>query len=109
MPPIAINLIGIAAILAIAFLLSSGKKRIRLRVVGPAFALQVAIAALVLGTRWGAAGIQGLANGVAALLSYADTGTEFLFGASEDNPLAITFALGALPVIIFFAALVSIL
>src|SRR6187455_1230951 len=109
MPPIAINLIGIVAILAIAFLLSSGKKRIRLRVVGPAFALQVAIAALVLGTPWGAAGIQGLANGVAALLSYADTGTEFLFGASESNPLANTFALGALPVIIFFAALVSIL
>jgi concentrative nucleoside transporter, CNT family len=109
MPPVAINLIGIVAILAIAFLLSSGKKRIRLRVVGPAFALQVAIAALVLGTKWGAAGIQGLANGVAALLSYADTGTEFLFGASEDNPLANTFALGALPVIIFFAALVSIL
>jgi CNT family concentrative nucleoside transporter len=109
MPPIAINLIGVVAILAIAFLLSSGKKRIRLRVVGPAFALQVAIAALVLGTKWGAAGIQGLANGVSALLSYADTGTEFLFGASENNPLANTFALGALPVIIFFAALVSIL
>jgi CNT family concentrative nucleoside transporter len=109
MPPTAINLIGIAAILAIAFLLSTGKKRIRLRVVGPAFALQLAIAALVLGTKWGAAGIQGLANGVAALLSYAGTGTEFLFGASKDNPLANTFALGALPVIIFFAALVSIL
>jgi CNT family concentrative nucleoside transporter len=109
MPPIAINLFGVVAILAIAFLLSSGKRRIRLRVVGPAFALQVAIAALVLGTKWGAAGIQGLANGVAALLSYAGTGTEFLFGASADNPLANTFALGALPVIIFFAALVSIL
>jgi CNT family concentrative nucleoside transporter len=109
MPPVAINLIGIAAILAIAFLLSSGKKRISLRIVGPAFALQVAIAALVLGTPWGAAGIQAMANGVSALLSYATTGTEFLFGASETNPLANTFALGALPVIIFFASLVSIL
>jgi CNT family concentrative nucleoside transporter len=109
MPPVAINLIGIVAILAIAFLLSSGKTRIRLRVVGPAFALQVAIAALVLATPWGAAGIEALAAGVSALLSYADTGTEFLFGASESNPLANTFALGALPVIIFFAALVSIL
>jgi CNT family concentrative nucleoside transporter len=109
MPPIAINLIGVVVILAIAFLLSSGRKRIHLRVVGPAFALQVAIAALVLATPWGAAGIQALADGVAALLSYADTGTEFLFGASEANPLANTFALGALPVIIFFAALVSIL
>src|SRR5688572_15947461 len=61
MPPLAINLLGVVAILAIAFLLSSGKKRIRLRVVGPAFLLQVAIAALVLGTPWGAAGIQALA------------------------------------------------
>jgi len=97
MPPVAINLIGIVAILAIAFVLSSGKKRIRLRVVGPAFALQVGLAALVLGTPWGAAAIQAMANGVSALLSYATTGTEFLFGASETNP------------IIFFASLVSIL
>jgi concentrative nucleoside transporter, CNT family len=109
MPPIAINLVGIVAILGIAFLLSSGKKRISLRIVAPAFALQVAISALVLGTPWGAAGIQTMANGVSALLSYATTGTEFLFGASDTNPLANTFALGALPVIIFFASLVSIL
>src|SRR5690606_18133098 len=64
---------------------------------------------LVLGTRWGRAVIQAMADGVAALLSYAGEGTQFLFGANETNPLANTFALGALPVIIFFAALVSIL
>ncbi|MEO6388530.1 MAG: nucleoside transporter C-terminal domain-containing protein [Croceibacterium sp.] len=109
MPPILINLLGIAAILGIAFLLSTGKRRIRLRVVGAAFALQVIIAGLVLRTPWGREAIQGMANGVSALLSYAGTGTEFLFGASKDNPLAGTFALGALPVIIFFASLVSIL
>jgi CNT family concentrative nucleoside transporter len=50
-----------------------------------------------------------MAEGVSNLLSYATTGTEFLFGASDTNPLANTFALGALPVIIFFASLVSIL
>jgi CNT family concentrative nucleoside transporter len=109
MPPVAINLVGIAAILAIAFLISNGKRRIRLRVVAAAFALQVVMAALVLATPWGRATIQAMANGVENLLSYATTGTEFLFGASADNPLAGTFALGALPVIIFFAALVSIL
>ena len=109
MTPKLVNLIGIVAILAIAFLLSTDRKRIRLRVVAPAFALQAAIAFLVLYTPWGRAGIQGAANGVAALLGYATTGTEFLFGASENNPLAGTFALGALPVIIFFASLVSIL
>ena len=109
MPPIVINLLGIVAILAIAFLLSSGKRRVRPRVVGAAFALQVLIAGLVLRTPWGRAAIKGMADGVSALLSYANDGTEFLFGAREANPLANSFALGALPVIIFFASLVSIL
>ena len=107
MPPVLANILGIVAILAIAFLLSTGKRRIRLRVVGAAFALQALMAFLVLATSGGRFVIQGMANGVAALLSYADKGTEFLFGA--DNPLKNTFALGALPVIVFFAALVSIL
>jgi CNT family concentrative nucleoside transporter len=100
-------LLGIVAILAIAFVLSSARRRINLRVVGAAFALQALIAFIVLRTPWGVAGIKGMANGVAALLSYANEGTAFLFGA--DNPLKNTFALGALPVIVFFAALVSIL
>lgn len=107
MPPILANLLGIAAILLIAFLLSVGKRRIRPRVVAAAFALQALMAFLVLGTTGGRFVIQGMADGVAALLSYASEGTEFLFGT--ENPLANTFALGALPVIVFFAALVSIL
>lgn len=109
MPPFLINIVGILAILLIAFLLSNGKRRIRLRVVGAAFALQAFMAFIVLATSGGRAVIQGMADGVAALLSYADQGTQFLFGPNESNPLANTFALGALPVIIFFAALVSIL
>jgi len=107
MPPILINIAGIAVILLIAFVLSTGKKRIKLRIVGAAFALQALMAFLVLATSWGRAVIQGMSNGVAALLSYADAGTAFLFGA--DNPLQNTFALGALPVIVFFASLVAIL
>ena len=48
-------------------------------------------------------------GGVGDLLGYATQGTEFLFGPSAGNPLAHTFAIAALPVIIFFASLVSIL
>jgi len=103
------GLLGVAAILALAFLLSSNKRAVRPRVVGAAFALQAVIAFLVLYTPWGRAGIEGMSRGVSNLLGYANKGTEFLFGASDRNPLAQTFALGALPVIIFFAALVSIL
>ncbi len=103
------GLIGIAAILAIAWLLSSNRKAIRLRVVAAAFALQAGIALLVIYTPWGRAAIQAMSNGVANLLGYAGKGTEFLFGPTESNPLANTFAIAALPVIIFFASLIAIL
>src|SRR5437868_2825582 len=104
-----LGLAGIAVILGIAFALSTNRKAIRLRVVGAAFALQGGVAFLVLYTSWGIAAIQGLSAGVANLLGYATKGTEFLFGPSETNPLAHTFAIAALPVIIFFASLVAIL
>ena len=100
---------GIIVILGIAYLLSTNRRAIRLRVVGAAFALQAGIAWLVLWTSWGRAAILWLSAGVADLLGYATKGTEFLFGPSETNPLAHTFAIAALPVIIFFASLVAIL
>src|SRR6478609_8057299 len=104
-----LGIAGIIVILGIAFALSTNRRAIRIRVVGAAFALQAAIAFLVLYTSWGRAGIQFLSNGVGNLLGYATQGTEFLFGPSAGNPLAHTFAIAALPVIIFFAALVAIL
>jgi CNT family concentrative nucleoside transporter len=104
-----LGIAGIALILAIAYVLSTNRRAIRLRIVGAAFALQAFIAWLVLYTSWGRAGILGLSAGVSDLLGYATKGTEFLFGPSETNPLAHTFAIAALPVIIFFASLVAIL
>ena len=104
-----LGLAGIAAIILIAVLFSSNRKAIRLRVVGAAFALQAVIAFLVLRTSGGRAVIQGMSDGVASLLSYATKGTEFLFGPTDANPLAHTFAIAALPVIVFFASLVAIL
>ena len=100
---------GIAVIILIAVLFSSNRKAIRLRVVGAAFALQALIAFLVLRTGGGRQVIQSMSDGVAALLGYAGKGTEFLFGPTASNPLANTFAIAALPVIIFFASLVAIL
>ena len=104
-----LGIAGVLVILAIAFAFSTNRNAIRLRVVAAAFALQAGIAFLVLYTTWGRAAIQGLSNGVGNLLGYATQGTEFLFGPSESNPLAHTFAIAALPVIIFFASLVAIL
>jgi len=104
-----LGLAGIAAIILIAVLFSSNRKAIRFRVVGAAFALQAVIAFLVLRTGGGRATIQAMSDGVASLLGYATKGTEFLFGPTASNPLANTFAIAALPVIIFFASLVAIL
>jgi len=109
MHPILTSLLGILAILFIAFLLSTGKKRIKLRVVGAAFALQALMALLVLRTPWGVQGIEFLSDGVISLLDYSKQGITAVFGPMDANPFANTFAIAALPVIIFFAALVSIL
>ncbi|NVE95663.1 NupC/NupG family nucleoside CNT transporter [Altererythrobacter lutimaris] len=109
MPPFLINIAGILVILAIAFLLSTGKKRIKLRVVGAAFALQALIALLVLRTSFGVGVIEFMSDGVIALLSYSVAGIETIFGPMDSNPFASTFLIAALPVIVFFAALVSIL
>jgi len=104
-----IGIAGIAVILAIAFALSSNRRAIRLRVVGAAFTLQAGIAVLVLYVPAGRRVLEWMSGGVAALLSYANAGTSFLFGALAADPLGQNFAIQALPVIIFFAALVSIL
>jgi concentrative nucleoside transporter, CNT family len=100
---------GMALIVLIAIALSSNRKAIRPRVVLSAFALQAALAALVLYTPWGNAILQTASTGVSNLLGYANEGTKFLFGALATDPLGQNFAIGALPVIIFFASFISIL
>lgn len=105
-----IGLVGMAAILAIAVLLSSNRRAIRPRVVAAAFALQAGLAALVLYTPWGRSAIGGMARGVANLLGYAGEGTRFIFGDMAAPEIGgNSFALAALTVIIFFASLVSVL
>jgi CNT family concentrative nucleoside transporter len=104
-----IGLSGIAVILLIAGALSADRRAIRPRVVGAAFALQAGIAVLVLYVPAGRVVLGFLSGGVANLLGYADAGTQFLFGKFASDPLGQMFAIQALPVIIFFAALVSIL
>lgn len=107
---ILIGLGGILAIIAIAILFSSNRRAIRPRVVIPAFLLQAGIALLVLKIPAGRDAISAMAAGVSDLLSYAQAGTDFIFGPLAKAEIGGTsFAISALPVIIFFASLVSIL
>ena len=107
---IVIGIGGILLILLIAYGFSSNRKAISLRVVGAAFALQAALAAMVLGTTWGQNVIGAMSNGVTNLLGYAHAGTSFIFGPLATPEIGgNSFAIAALPVIIFFASLISIL
>ncbi|RDE04739.1 NupC/NupG family nucleoside CNT transporter [Sphingomonas aracearum] len=105
-----VGIAGIVVILGIAVLLSADRRAIRPRVVGAAFALQVLIAVVVLYWGPGRAVLAGASAGVSALLGYSQQGTVFLFGNLASPAVGGTsFAIAALPVIIFFASLVSIL
>ena len=97
---ILIGIAGIAVILALALLLSTNRRAIRLRVVGAAFALQVGIAVLVLYVPAGKSVLAFLSGGVANLLGYAKAGVDFLFGPLATPEIGgNSFAIAALPVI----------
>src|SRR5690242_5805888 len=105
-----IGIAGIVVILCIALLLSTNRRAIRLRVVGAAFALQAGIATLVLYVPWGRSVLAFLSGGVSDLLGFAKAGVDFIFGPLASPAIGgNSFAIAALPVIIFFASLVSIL
>ncbi len=107
---VAYSLLGIVLIMVAAFLLSTDRRAIRLRVVGAAFALQAGLAALVLYVPLGKDLLGGAASGVESLLGYAHAGVDFLFGPLASPEIGgHSFAISALPVIIFFASLISIL
>ena len=104
------SLAGMALILAIAVALSHNRRAIRLRIVAPAFALQAGFAALVLRFPPGKYALEGAAHGVENLLGYARAGVTFLFGPLASPEIGgHSFAISALPTIVFFAALISIL
>lgn len=108
--PIIHSLLGMLLILGIAFAFSSNRRAVRPRVVLAAFGLQAGLAALVLYVPAGNAALQVVAGGVSSLLAYAHSGVEFLFGPLAKPEIGgASFAISALPVIIFFASLISIL
>jgi CNT family concentrative nucleoside transporter len=103
------GLAGIALLFLIAFLLSSDRRAINRRTIAIAFALQVAIAALILYVPFGRILLGGVVRGVQHVIDYGDAGIEFVFGTRTYDSLGFTIALNVLPVIVFFSALMSLL
>jgi len=110
------SLLGMAVLLAIAFLLSVNKRRISLRTVGAAFVLQVAIGGIMLYFPPGKWLVEQAAIGVSKVMSYSDAGSAFIFGALVGPKMdtlfdgaGFVFAFRVLPAIIFVTALISLL
>ncbi|MFY8299944.1 NupC/NupG family nucleoside CNT transporter [Pseudoalteromonas sp. SS15] len=105
------SLVGMMALLGIAFAASTNRKAINLRTVGVAFALQLFIGGFVLFSEAGRNILDQLSSKVSAVIGYAGDGIEFLFGslAKSDSNIGFIFAIQVLPVIVFFSALVAVL
>jgi CNT family concentrative nucleoside transporter len=97
------------ALLAIAYMLSSNRKAINRRTVMTAFALQTAIAGLIMYVPQGSDVLDVVVRGVQHIIDYGNDGIDFVFGADTRRTLGFTIALNVLPVIVFFSALMSLL
>ena len=104
-----IGLLGILAVLGIAFLLSGNRKAINLRIVGAAFALQAAIAVFVIYSSPGKVVIEKMSSAVQNVMDYSNAGIDFMFGGLSTEASLWSFAVHVLPIIIFFSALMSVL
>ena len=103
------SLVGIATVLLIAWLFSTSRSSINRRTIVVAFLLQATIAGFVLYVPWGSLLLDGIVRGVQHVINYANDGIEFVFGAQLKPTLGVTIAFSVLPVIIFFASLMSLL
>src|SRR6059036_32578 len=102
--------LGLAVILGVAFLFSTNRRAVKLRLIAWGLGLQVAFALLVLKTDFGKV-FQWIGGGVNAMLEYAEQGSGFLFGplGVKSGPYGVIFAFQVLPIVIFIASFFAIL
>lgn len=101
------SVIGAATVLALAWLLSTNRRAISLRTVAVAFAIQASLAAIIIYLPWGQRALASVVRSVQHVINYANDGIEFVFGPMVTPTLGFTIAFNVLPVIVFFAALMS--
>jgi concentrative nucleoside transporter, CNT family len=99
---------GMVVLLGLAFALSTDRRAINPRTVFGALAIQVVFAVIVLYWDVGKAALSAVSKGVQAVINSSNHGIEFLFGPVLPGQ-DLVFAFQVLPVIIFFAALTSVL
>jgi concentrative nucleoside transporter, CNT family len=112
------GLLGLAALLAVAWVLSEDRRRIPWRTVAGGVLLQLALAALLLGFPPATAVVFLLNDGATALQNATQAGTSFVFGYLAGPPLpfvethpgaSFILAFQALPLVLTISALASLL
>ena len=106
MEKLIISLVGITVIFAIAYLLSENRKSINVRIIIAAFFLQFLIAYFVLTLNLGKLIIEKLSDGARYIIDFSQEGVAFVFGPLANEW---SFAINALPVVIFLSALTAVL
>ena len=107
-----IGILGIFAILGIAYLMSNNRKNIDLRIVIWGLGLQLIFGIFILVTPFGKPIFSWFDKLIKKLLSFSNDGSEFLFASFMDgkmHPSVINFAFSVLPTVIFFSALMAVL
>ena len=102
---------GLLLMLGAAYGLSNNRRAIDFRIVGWGLTLQLSFALFILKTSPGAIVFDSISRGVTTMLGFADAGSVFMFGplASDTQSFGVIIAFQVLPIIIFTAALFSLL
>jgi len=101
-----ISFVGIFVILGIAYLFSENKKLINIKIVIMAFLLQFFVALFSLYLETGKMVVQKLSNGARHIIDFSQEGVNFVFGPLANEW---SFAINALPVIVFLSSLTAVL
>ncbi|KQA19193.1 NupC/NupG family nucleoside CNT transporter [Vibrio metoecus] len=101
------SLLGMGAILLVAWLFSTNRKNINLRTVSLALLLQIFFALLVLYVPAGKEVLNSVTGAVSQLINYGQDGIGFVFGGLANGSVGFVFAINVLGIIIFFSALIS--
>jgi len=99
---------GMLVLLAIAFGLSTNRRAINPRTVFGALAIQILLGVVALYWQTGRRALEAASNAVQVIIDSSNEGIQFLFGPVLPEE-GLVFAFQVLPVIIFFAALTSVL
>ncbi|HCX22180.1 MAG: NupC/NupG family nucleoside CNT transporter [Flammeovirgaceae bacterium] len=101
-------LLGLIFIVAVAFAFSLNRKSIDWRLVATGIGLQVIFGLLITQISFVRTAFSWISNKFVVLLSFADEGSNFLFGPLMDTEsMGFIFALKVLPTVIFFSTLTS--